>query len=53
MKCPFCNNYFTIVEDSREVENGTKTRRKRKCTKCEKKFVTLEEKVETSAKRGD
>lgn len=24
MKCPFCNNYFTIVENSREIENGTK-----------------------------
>lgn len=52
MKCPFCNNYFTVVEDSREIENGTKTRRKRKCTKCEKKFVTHEEKVETSKKEG-
>ncbi len=45
MKCPFCDNYFTIVIDSREVEDGTKTKRKRKCTKCEKKFTTYEEKA--------
>ena len=42
MKCPFCNNYFTIVVDSREVENGTKVRRRRECTKCDKKFSTYE-----------
>lgn len=51
MKCLFCNNYFTILIDSREVDNGTKTKRKRKCTKCENKFVTYEVKKET-AKEG-
>jgi len=48
MICPFCDNYFTVVIDSREAENGTKTKRKRKCLKCEKKFITYEAKEETS-----
>jgi transcriptional repressor NrdR len=50
MKCPYCNNYFTIVEDSREIEDGTKTKRKRKCTKCDKKFTTHEVKVNEQKK---
>ncbi len=52
MKCPFCNNYFTTVIDSREVEDGTKTKRKRKCTKCENKFITYEVKEEKATKEG-
>lgn len=42
MKCPFCNNYFTIVADSRETKDGAEVKRKRKCLKCNKKFVTFE-----------
>ena len=51
MICPFCGNYFTVVQDSREIENGTVRKRRRKCTKCGKGFTTHEEIVETSKKK--
>ena len=51
MICPFCGNYFTVVQDSRESEDGTVRRRRRKCTKCGKGFATHEMRVEHDDKR--
>ena len=47
MRCPFCNNEETKVIDSRPVEEGNATRRRRECEKCGKRFTTYE-KVEES-----
>ncbi|VVB67921.1 Transcriptional repressor NrdR [Candidatus Norongarragalina meridionalis] len=40
MRCPYCNHEETKVLDSREAED--KTRRRRECEKCEKRFTTYE-----------
>lgn len=42
MKCPYCNNEDTKVVDSRPVEDGLATRRRRECEKCHKRFTTFE-----------
>lgn len=42
MKCPFCNYDDTKVVDSRPVEGGFATRRRRECEKCHKRFTTFE-----------
>ena len=42
MKCPFCSDDDTQVLESRVVEEGKKLRRRRKCTKCKKRFTTYE-----------
>ena len=42
MKCPYCNYEDTKVVDSRPVEEGLATRRRRECTKCKKRFTTFE-----------
>ncbi|MGI6177978.1 MAG: transcriptional regulator NrdR [Eubacterium sp.] len=47
MRCPFCNNEETKVIDSRPVEEGNATRRRRECERCGKRFTTYE-KVEES-----
>ena len=47
MKCPYCNNEETKVVDSRPVEEGLATRRRRECEKCHKRFTTFE-KIENS-----
>ncbi len=47
MKCPYCNNIDTRVVDSRPVEDGLATRRRRECDKCKKRFTTFE-KIENS-----
>ncbi len=47
MKCPYCNHEDTKVVDSRPVEDGLATRRRRECTKCKKRFTTFE-KIENS-----
>ena len=47
MKCPYCNHEDTKVVDSRPVEDGLATRRRRECTKCRKRFTTFE-KIENS-----
>lgn len=41
MKCPYCENEDTKVLESRCV--GFKTRRRRECVKCSKRFTTYEE----------
>ena len=47
MKCPYCNYEDTKVVDSRPVEDGLATRRRRECGKCHKRFTTFE-KIEKS-----
>ena len=47
MKCPYCNYEDTKVVDSRPVEDGLATRRRRECVKCGKRFTTFE-KIENS-----
>lgn len=46
MKCPYCISTDTDVIETRESEDLTVTRRRRTCTKCEKRFTTYE-RVET------
>lgn len=47
MRCPYCNYEDTKVVDSRPVEDGLATRRRRECEKCHKRFTTFE-KIENS-----
>ena len=47
MKCPYCSHEDTKVVDSRPVEEGLATRRRRECEKCHKRFTTFE-KIENS-----
>ena len=46
MKCPFCGCVDTKVLDSRPNEDRSAIRRRRECTRCEKRFTT-DEKIET------
>ena len=43
MKCKFCGNEDSKVIDSRTNDDSTVVRRRRECTKCGKRFTTLEE----------
>ncbi len=42
MNCPYCNNSETKVNDSRESKDGSFIKRRRECSKCEKRFSTIE-----------
>jgi transcriptional repressor NrdR len=42
MKCPYCNYENTDVLETRDSEDLTVTRRRRNCSKCEKRFTTYE-----------
>src|SRR5881394_2085000 len=42
MKCPFCSSEETQVIDTRANVEANTTRRRRKCTNCEKRFTTYE-----------
>jgi transcriptional repressor NrdR len=42
MKCPFCGALPTKVLDKRDSEDGTVTRRRRRCTSCGGRFTTYE-----------
>ncbi len=42
MNCPFCNHYDSKVIDSRPTDEGQSIRRRRECTKCQKRFTTYE-----------
>jgi transcriptional repressor NrdR len=42
MKCPFCGNAETQVIDSRVSEEGDTIRRRRRCSRCERRFTTYE-----------
>lgn len=48
MKCPFCGKIDSNVLESRVTECGDGIRRRRECSKCSKRFTTLE-KVKDSA----
>ncbi len=42
MKCPSCNHSGTRVVDSRPVDEGRSTRRRRECELCAHRFTTFE-----------
>ena len=42
MTCPFCGHREDRVIDSRESKEGDVIRRRRECTKCERRFTTYE-----------
>jgi len=42
MKCPYCHHEETQVLDTRVSEEGDAIRRRRRCTKCDKRFTTHE-----------
>lgn len=42
MKCPYCNFENTEVLETRDSEDLAVTRRRRNCSKCEKRFTTYE-----------
>lgn len=42
MRCPYCLYYESKVVDSRPTEEGQAIRRRRECTKCNKRFTTYE-----------
>ena len=42
MKCPFCAESDTQVLESRHVDEGDSVRRRRECSKCQKRFTTYE-----------
>lgn len=42
MKCPYCASTEHGVLESRESEDGASVRRRRECSKCEKRFTTYE-----------
>lgn len=47
MKCPSCQNNGTRVLDSRPVDEGRATRRRRECEECGYRFTTFEKVEET------
>ena len=42
MRCPYCSHVETQVVETRESDEGDVVRRRRKCTKCDKRFTTYE-----------
>lgn len=42
MHCPFCHNPDSRVVDTRLVDDGASIRRRRECTRCGRRFTTLE-----------
>lgn len=42
MKCPFCSFEESKVIDSRPTDEGQRTRRRRECLSCGKRFTTYE-----------
>lgn len=48
MKCPFCGGKNLEVLESRSVEEDNSIRRRRKCTKCKRRFTTYERVKERS-----
>ena len=42
MKCPFCHHDDTQVLDTRISETDDAIRRRRRCSRCEKRFTTYE-----------
>ncbi|RJQ78601.1 transcriptional repressor NrdR [Pseudonocardiaceae bacterium YIM PH 21723] len=52
MRCPFCRHADSRVVDSREVDEGQVIRRRRSCSKCSRRFTTVEEAVLAVVKRA-
>lgn len=52
MRCPFCRGEDSRVVDSREVDEGQATRRRRSCSTCGRRFTTIEEPVLSVVKRS-
>ncbi|MBC6447609.1 transcriptional regulator NrdR [Actinokineospora xionganensis] len=52
MRCPFCRHSDSRVVDSREVDEGQVIRRRRSCSKCSRRFTTVEEAVLAVVKRS-
>jgi transcriptional repressor NrdR len=48
MRCPYCANLEDRVVDSRESREGDVIRRRRECTRCDRRFTTYE-KIELPA----
>ncbi len=42
MRCPFCPSEDTQVVETRESDEGDVVRRRRRCTRCDKRFTTYE-----------
>lgn len=42
MRCPFCGNMEDRVVDSRESREGDVIRRRRQCTRCDRRFTSYE-----------
>ena len=42
MRCPFCGNMEDRVVDSRESREGEVIRRRRECTRCDRRFTSYE-----------
>ena len=42
MRCPFCGNPETKVNDSRLAAEGRQVRRRRQCSACRERFTTFE-----------
>ena len=42
MKCPYCHNEENKVTDSRDAPEMNAVRRRRECSKCERRFTTFE-----------
>ena len=42
MRCPYCARGETQVVDSRELEEGSVTRRRRRCPECQRRVTTFE-----------
>lgn len=42
MKCPFCGKVDSQVLESRNIDEGVAIRRRRECSKCGKRFTTIE-----------
>lgn len=55
MKCPYCDHAETSVMETRESEDLAKTRRRRECDSCAKRFTTYErvERIELSVIKKD
>jgi transcriptional repressor NrdR len=52
MRCPFCQHADSRVIDSRDVDDGKATRRRRACPECGRRFTTVEEAVLAVVKRS-
>ena len=52
MRCPFCHHADSRVIDSRDVDEGKATRRRRSCPECGRRFTTVEEAVLAVLKRS-